>query len=478
MDNGDRSKGLDSFALPRLAARIFSTPLMIQPDKLEAILTVVGPRLQGGGTLQFQGADGRRVGPGRVRHTVDGIAVIPVLDTLVMSAGGVHPASGLTSYGQIEEAFDEAVADPMVRGILLEIDSPGGEVSGAFDLVDRILSARGAKPVWAIVNEMALSAGYAIASAAERVLLPRTALVGSVGVVAVHVDRSARDQGDGLAYSFMFAGEKKIDGNPHQPLSDRARADIQADIDAVMDVFVAAVARGRGMAEPAVRATEAGIFTGEAAVAAGLADGVRSFRETLVELSESARARRTLFVGSAGAETILPTALRNARGDQPIRTPEMESSAPVVEPGKPAGPRTSDQEKKMTDATKTETGAETEISTTAESAGAVKTAKNTADDDNVVDLDKVRADARAAAIADVSCIVDLCALAGLPALAKGFIDEELSGEEVRKRLLTARAEASDEADVTSRHEGGTHGDAANNYGWDRAFARAAGRHPS
>ncbi len=476
MDSRDRSIGSDSFALPRLAARIFSTPLMIQPDKLEAILAVIGPRLNGGGTLQFQGADGRRLGPARVRHTADGIAVIPVLDTLVMSAGGVRPASGLTSYGQIEEAFDEAVADPMVRGILLEIDSPGGEVSGAFDLVDRILAARAVKPVWAVANEVALSAGYAIASAAERVLLPRTAVVGSVGVVAVHVDRSTRDQEQGLAYSFIFAGEKKIDGNPHQPLSERARADIQADVDAVMDVFVAAVARGRGMQEQAVRATEAGIFTGLAAVDAGLADGVRSFRETLAELTESAQVRRTAFIGPAAIDTILPAASGNARGGQPIRVLETESSAPVVEPGEPAGPHHGRSEVAMTDAKQPE--AEIETSTPAEPAGAAKTAEKSADDDNVVDLDKVRADARAAAIADVSCIVDLCALAGLPAMAKGFIDERLSAEEVRKRLLTARAEASDKADVTSHHEGGTHGDAANNYGWDRAFARATGRHLS
>lgn len=474
MDSRGGSTGSDSFALPRLAARIFSTPLMIQPDKLEAILTVIGPRLQGGETPQFQSADGRQVGPARVRFTADGIAVIPVLGTLVMSAGGVVPDSGLTSYGQIEEALDEAVADPMVRGILLEIDSPGGEVSGAFDLVDRILAARATKPVWAIANEMALSAAYAIASAAERVLLPRTARVGSIGVVAVHVDRSARDQEQGFAYSFIFAGEKKIDGNPHEPLSDRARADIQFDIDAVMDVFVAAVARGRGMQEPAVRATDAGIFPGRAAVDAGIADGVGSFRAALAELSEAARVRRTAFAGSAAIATTLRAASDNARGDQPIRVTESESSAPIVERGESAAPNPgSGEEKIMTEAKNPGE------SPPAEQAGPETTAakiddpaKTTAE---VVDLDKVRAEAKAAAIKDVSQIVDLCVLAGFPAMAKGFIAEELSEEEVRKRLLTARAEASDKGDVTSRHEGAAHGDAAHNYGWDRAFARATGR---
>jgi ClpP class serine protease len=59
----------------------------------------------------------------------------------------------------------------------------------------------------------------------------RTGEVGSIGVVAVHIDESGADEKAGLAWTFVFAGECKIDGNAHEPLSDRARATIQADVD-------------------------------------------------------------------------------------------------------------------------------------------------------------------------------------------------------------------------------------------------------
>jgi signal peptide peptidase SppA len=461
MDSGDRSCGLGSFALPRLAARIFSTPLMIQPEKLDAILTAVGPRLMGGAAPRFTESD-LRVGPTNMRIADNGIAIIPVLGTLVMNAGGVHPASGITSYEQIESAFDVALADSSVRAILLEIDSPGGEVSGVFDLVDKIRAARGTKPIWAISNEMALSAAYAIASAADRVVLPRTAHVGSVGVVAAHVDQSGWDKEMGLAYSYIFAGEKKIDGNPHQPLSDRARADIQASVNSAMDIFVATVALGRGMSEEAVRATQAGIFNGAAAIESGFADSVMSFRETVAALGDHAATSHSRF-----------QIVRVPGGTAQVARAPSRAAVPM--PGDPAGPHPGKSEEAMTDATKPE--AEAKLSTEAEPAGAEKTAESK-EAENVVDLEKVRAEARETAISDVSCIVDLCALAGLPEMAKEFIDKGLSADEARKRLLAARADATDKADVASRHNGGAFGDASNNYGWDRAFARATGRHTS
>jgi ClpP class serine protease len=93
------------------------------------------------------------------------------------------------------------MADPRVRGVILDVDSSGGEVGGLFDLVDQIgaIKAASQKPLWAVANEGALSAAYAIASTADRLYVTRTGEVGSIGVVAVHVDESGADEQAGLA---------------------------------------------------------------------------------------------------------------------------------------------------------------------------------------------------------------------------------------------------------------------------------------
>ena len=153
--------------LPHIASRVLDTPLVIGQAKLEAILAVIGPRIgiEAPAPAVMNG-DGRRRGANLV--TPEGIAVIPVFGTLVKRAGAIEAASGLTSYGHLEDRIMDAATDPAVRAILLDIDSPGGEAAGVFDLSDLVYEARSLKPVWAVADEEAFSGAYAIASAAER----------------------------------------------------------------------------------------------------------------------------------------------------------------------------------------------------------------------------------------------------------------------------------------------------------------------
>ncbi|MCB1512090.1 MAG: S49 family peptidase, partial [Hyphomicrobiaceae bacterium] len=270
--------------LPHIAARVFGTPLMIGRAKLEVILGVLGPRFTGG--LVEAAPATADPAPSAV-VTPEGIAVIPIVGTLVCRSGFVDAASGLMSYADIGDAIAGAMADPAVQGLILDMDSPGGEVGGLFDLVDRIkgLQAASGKPLWAVANESALSAAYAIASAADRIYVTRTGEVGSVGVVAAHVDESGADAKAGLSWSFVFAGDRKIDGNPHSALSERARADIQADVDRLYAEFCALVAANRGLTPDGARATEAAIFRGDLAVRAGLADRIGTLDTALADMT-------------------------------------------------------------------------------------------------------------------------------------------------------------------------------------------------
>ena len=287
---------LQMIDLPHIASRVFGTPLMIARAKLEVILGVLAPRLAGS-ALEPINADADP--PPQTSVTVERIAVVSVIGTLVSRSGYLDAASGLLAYGDIGDAIASAIDDPSVRGVILDVDSPGGEVGGLFDLVEQIraLKSGTTKPVWAAANESALSAAYAIASVADRLYVTRTGEVGSIGVVAVHVDESGADAKAGLAWTFVFAGERKVDGHGHEPLSERARATIQADVDRLYGQLSALVAANRGLSNEAVRRTDAAIYRGELALRAGLADRVGTLdlaiAEMVAELDRSASITRT-----------------------------------------------------------------------------------------------------------------------------------------------------------------------------------------
>lgn len=218
--------------LPHLAQRLFNTPLALHPQKAEVVMAAMMDRF-GITRINTLASDWLEDDESFTRKAskqdagydvVGGIAVIPVQGTLVQKLGSLRPYSGMTGYDGIRQSFLTAISDPEVSGICLDIDSPGGEVAGCFDLVDEIYHARGSKPIHAILTENAYSAAYAIASAADRIHVPRTGGVGSVGVIVIHCDWSQRIKEDGLAVTIITYGDRKAESNPYVKLSDQARA--------------------------------------------------------------------------------------------------------------------------------------------------------------------------------------------------------------------------------------------------------------
>lgn len=145
-------------------------------------------------------------------------------------------------------------ADAAVASIVLDIASPGGTVTGTPEAADAIRAAAATKPVTAIANPLAASAGYWLASQASRLVVTPSGDVGSIGVYMLHVDLSGALDKAGIKPTFIFAGSRKVDGNPYEPLSDRARREWQSDCDSIFDAFVSAVARGRATPRHKVRA--------------------------------------------------------------------------------------------------------------------------------------------------------------------------------------------------------------------------------
>jgi signal peptide peptidase SppA len=269
--------------IPLLAQSLFNRPLLITADKAEIVMATLADRFgiahlfRANGTAAALGPlDLGGVSPADDRpfEVVQGIAVIPIEGTLVHRLGSVSPHSGMTGYDGIAACFMSAITDPSIRAVCLDIDSPGGDASGCFDLADLVYRARGSKPIWAIVDDMACSAAYAVASAADRIMVPRTGTVGSIGVIAMHTDMSRALSAGGITVTVMQYGARKADGADVAPLTKEARTRFQTDIDTIGDIFVSTVARNRGLSADAVRGTEAATFLGAAGVTAGLADGV------------------------------------------------------------------------------------------------------------------------------------------------------------------------------------------------------------
>ena len=306
----------------RIAARAFNTPLLVEPSKAMAFLSGLGPRILGRPVELSDGYaahDSAAATPARASilagnltermqqngnapyPVVDGIAVIEIAGVLIHRGGWIGQSSGQTSYEGIAAQIEAAKRDPSVRAVALEIDSFGGEVAGVFDLADQIRALRRNKPVWAFVAEHAFSAGYALASQADRILLPRTGSVGSIGVVVMHADLSGQLDQDGMRVTLIHSGQHKVDGNPYEPLPENVRDDIQLEIDVLRFLFAETVAAGRAgrLSQDAALATEAATFRGTDAVSAGLADevidptgGFARFRESLSALSPTARLLR------------------------------------------------------------------------------------------------------------------------------------------------------------------------------------------
>lgn len=234
----------------------------------------------------FWPAEGSWLSQFRPYSVKNGILTIPVAGVLV--SGFPYTFFGMiTGYEYISKAIDRGVTDQNVKGIILEINSPGGEVSGNFDLADKIFGARGSKPIKAIASEHAYSAAYSLASAADDITVARTGGLGSIGVVTMHVDVSQAYEEAGIKVTFIHAGEHKVDGNPYQPLPESVKNRIQENINQLYNLFVTTVARNRDMSEEDVRKTEALTFSAQESLSNGLADAIGSIEETMAAFSAS-----------------------------------------------------------------------------------------------------------------------------------------------------------------------------------------------
>lgn len=301
--------------LPHIASMAFNEPLMLEPAYARVFFCALAGQLGitrltdtvSGATLGAEQiaeplalfGDDEEMGPRTARsyQITNGIAVLPVSGTLVSKTRSLQPYSGMTGYNGIIARLQQAMSDPGVDGILLDMDTPGGMVSGAFDCADIIARMRDIKPVWALANDMNCSAGQLIASAASRRLVTQTARTGSIGVMMAHSNYGAALKTQGVEVTLIYSGDHKVDGNPYVKLPKDVRDDFQTRIDATRRMFAEKVAAYTGMSVQAVLDTEAAVFSGQESVDAGLAEELVNNTDALNVMRESLNKRKTISPG-------------------------------------------------------------------------------------------------------------------------------------------------------------------------------------
>ncbi|MFI8616493.1 S49 family peptidase [Acidovorax sp. NPDC077693] len=230
----------------------------------------------------------------RASIAATGISVIPVHGVLVSRDAHVNACDTMTSYESLRTAVSAAMADPMVERIALDIDSPGGAVTGAFEFAADLHAMAQDKPITGIVNFMAASAGYLIGSACTELVTSRTSIGGSIGVIASHLDRSAALERAGVKVTTVYAGAHKNDLTPNEPISDQSLATLTEIVSSSYDMFCNAVAEYRGISVAQVRATEAAVYRGPGLIDAGLADRLESPQDAVNGLMNAVQQQRAL----------------------------------------------------------------------------------------------------------------------------------------------------------------------------------------
>jgi signal peptide peptidase SppA len=434
--------------LNHILGRTFGKPLMAHQPTVETIIRYLDARVRGEAAVVEVGAKETAIearGPGDPNSkkgyyvTGDGIAVLTIEGPLLTKGAFISAdCSHMTGYDDIRSDFRDAVDDSAIKGILLEMDSPGGQVGGLFDLCEEIVAARKVKPIYAISSEDAFSAAYAIASCAEKVYVTQTAGVGSIGVIAMHLDQSGFDAKLGLKYTAIHAGAKKNWLSAHEPLAKDAKDEVQDEIDRIYGMFCKLVSTNRGIAMKAVVATEAGVFYGENGVTAGLADEIGTIEDALGALAQEI-AGKPKAPGMAASVSI------------PNSTQEAESMAKKTEADDAVKLNSAkadmDEEECMED---DETGAK----------GSADPDDDEEDDDEEDDDEeddapeppkktkKAKAAVSAALVgavriggADAEAVAELCELAGRPELTSRFIRYAKKGAslgDIRKKLQAIR----------------------------------------
>jgi signal peptide peptidase SppA len=293
-------------------------------ESFEAMLEILSYRLEHGRLTaeEIEARVGDRQ-PGVIAaEKVGPVAVLPLHGQLSQRMNLFSMISGGTSTEMFGKAFDDAMADQDVQAIVIDIDSPGGSVNGVEELAQKIFNARGAKPIVAVADSLAASAAYWIGSQANQFVASPSSQVGSIGIVMTHTDVSKSEEMQGVKTSLVKIPAGKMAVNPYEPMTDDTRELALANLAPFYDLFVKAVARGRGVSASEVKDGygQGGVLAAIPARDAGMVDRIDTLASTVARLStpQGRRAALNARASDAGETTDQEPTPATSQESQPL----------------------------------------------------------------------------------------------------------------------------------------------------------------
>ena len=313
---------------------LLTAPWAIRPEVLQTMLDVYDRHLRGEkpDVHAIEAAIGRPLkNEPRDYFVQDGVAVLPIEGVLAKRMDLFSEISGGASTQRLQMQLAKALADEQVHSVVLAIDSPGGEVDGVQALAEDVYAARsGPKPIVAVGDGVMASGAYWIASAASKVFITGdTTAVGSIGVIAKHVDVSKAQEMRGVKVTDITAGKYKAIASPNAPLSQEGRQSLQEIVDHIYSVFVNDVGRNRGASPEQVlkNMADGRLYLGQKAVDAGLVDGIATLGKLVSQLNAARGTGTTLALGAAATPSkAAPAALPSPHGAASVEPERADES--------------------------------------------------------------------------------------------------------------------------------------------------------
>lgn len=275
-----------------VSGRLLNSPLMLRPEKIEMLVAALADRI---GIVKLEAIDGTTLGalemqrkaeeaitaPRRDRqgfYVSGDIAIIPASGTLVHKLGGVDPYSGMVGYDQIVTMASAAHKDDSINGVMLEVDSGGGEAAGAFEASRQLrsIAQSSGKPMFAFANEMMCSSAYAVGCSADMVMTTEMGIIGSIGVWMALVNQERALDMHGLDVTVIRAGKLKAKGIPIEELEPETVDKFQQSVDRTWDLFANLVSEHRGISVETIKGWEGDWFHADKALELDLIDAIGS----------------------------------------------------------------------------------------------------------------------------------------------------------------------------------------------------------
>ncbi|MFT5831744.1 MAG: protease-4 [Candidatus Paceibacteria bacterium] len=211
------------------------------------------------------------------------IAVLPIEGTILPFLG-IGGFDLITTPDFVSQFMDTAEADTRIKGVVLEINSPGGTPVASERIAQRI--ADSTLPVVGLIGDVGASGGYMVAAASDFLIASAMSDVGSIGVNMSYVEESKKNEEEGLTYVQLMTGKYKDIGSPNRPITDEERELLQADLDVIHNEFIDIVAEYRELPRGEVVALATGAsMPGRRAIEVDLIDAIGGRKQVTAALA-------------------------------------------------------------------------------------------------------------------------------------------------------------------------------------------------